>query len=245
MIDRVATTVADIVLVDTEEHLAQLPARRGRADLVFCTGAPAAYHRVSACPDGEPLRLLFCGTYGPLHGTAVIARAWALLDRRVDVQLTMIGDGPERARAQDLIGPDPRVRWVDWLPREALASELAQHHVCLGIFGETEKAARVVPTKLYQGAAAGCALVTGQSDAQARVFGSTALMVPRGDPQALADLILELVHHPDDVAAARQRALKLAERFLPSTTVAALHEQLSRKRREDHGRRSRRPAPAL
>jgi glycosyltransferase involved in cell wall biosynthesis len=102
-----------------------------------------------------------------------------------------------------------------------------------------------VPTKLYQGAAAGCALVTGRSDAQARVFGSTALMVPRGDPQALADLILQLVHHPEEVAAARQRALELAERFLPSTTVAALHEELSRKRREDHGRRSRRPAPAL
>ena len=37
---------------------------------------------------------------------------------------------------------------------------VASHDVCLGIFGDTDKALSVVPTKVYQGAAAGCAVVT-------------------------------------------------------------------------------------
>src|SRR5919112_5698091 len=114
---------------------------------------------MTPCPDGEPLRFVFCGSYIPLHGATVIARAVSLLDRRVDVQLSMIGSGPERALAEALVGSDDRVRWVGWLPPEELAAEMARHHVCLGIFGDTDKAARVVPTKLHLGAAAGCALV--------------------------------------------------------------------------------------
>jgi len=226
-IDRVATSAADIVLTDTEEHLAMLPHRRRGAGVVVTTGASEVYHRVAPCTDEEPLRFMFCGSYIPLHGATVIARAFSLLDRRIDVRLSMIGRGPERALAEAIVGPDQRVRWVDWLPREALAAEMAQHHVCLGIFGDTDKAARVVPTKLHLGAAAGCALVTGESPPQARVFGSTAFTVPRGDARALAYLIRDFAAHPGDVAVARRRTREQAKAFTPFFTVAALDDRLN------------------
>jgi glycosyltransferase involved in cell wall biosynthesis len=150
----------------------------------------------------------------------------------------MIGRGPERELAEAVVGSDDRVRWVGWLPREAVAAEMGQHHVCLGIFGDTEKAARVVPTKLHLGAAAGCALVTGGSPPQARVFGSTAFTVPRGDARALADLIVRFAEQPDTVAAARRRTRELAKGFTPFMTVAALHDRLAEGSADDRGSRA-------
>jgi glycosyltransferase involved in cell wall biosynthesis len=234
-IDLVATTVADIVLVDTEEHLALLPARTRSTGIVIINGASQAYHRVSPCPDEGPPRFIFCASYLPLHGATVIAQAISLLDHQVDVRFSMIGRGPERALAEAITGPDDRVRWVDWLSREALAEELGRHHVCMGIFGDTEKAGRVLPTKLALGAAAGCAIVTGESRPQTRVFGSTAFMVRRGDPRALADLIIELAHHPDAVAAARRRTRDLAAGLTPCVTVRPLHDRLSGVAQRDSG----------
>lgn len=226
-VDYLAASAANIVLVDTHEHLPLLPSHRRRSAMVVHSGAPDAYFRERPCAPEWPLRVLFCGTYTPLHGAAVIAQAIALLDRRVEVRFTMIGHGPDAAVARDIVGRDDRVRWVEWVPPETLARELAQHHVCLGIFGVTDKAARVVPNKLFQGVASGCAIVTGDTAPQARVFGSAAILVPRGDPAALAAVLTELAERPERVASARRRSARLATSFTPFETVEPLHRQLA------------------
>ena len=46
------------------------------------------------------------------------------------------------------------------MPAADLPALVAGHDVCLGIFGTGDKALRVVPNKVFQGAAAGCAIVT-------------------------------------------------------------------------------------
>jgi len=225
-VDRIATSVASTVLVDTEEHLGLLPPGRAGTGLVVLPGAPEAYHRPPVCIDETPLRVVYAGTYIPLHGTPVIARAIALLEGRTNLRFTMIGRGPERALVEQIVVPDERVNWIDWLSPEDLAAELAQHHICLGIFGVTQKAERVVPMKVYLGAASGCAIVTGDSPPQARLLGSEALLVPRGDPRALADVLAGLAERPDQVAWARRQAARLAQRFTPFETVLPLNRRL-------------------
>jgi glycosyltransferase involved in cell wall biosynthesis len=239
-IDGWAVSVADVVLVDTVEHLSELsPLVRGRA-VVVPVGAADAFHRQVPCPDPPPLRALFVGTFAPLHGAVVIARAIALVTPRVDVRITMVGRGPELAHAQRIAGRDRRVRWVDWIEPSALPGEFARHQVCLGIFGTTGKAARVVPTKVYQGAAAGCAIVTGDGPAQRRALGASAFTVPSGDPQALANVLTFLADHPDMVSAARRRTASVAVRYTPYRAVEPLHDRLLGRVTGDRGRRSRR-----
>jgi glycosyltransferase involved in cell wall biosynthesis len=99
--------------------------------------------------------------------------------------------------------------------------------VCLGIFGASAKAQRVVPNKVYQGAAAGCAIVTSDTAPQRRMLGDAARYVPAGDPAALADALRELA---DDnmrtkalQAAARARATAL---FTPVSVAQPLRERL-------------------
>jgi glycosyltransferase involved in cell wall biosynthesis len=223
--DVVSLYVANVVLVDTDEHRELLPRFARTRTVVVPIGAPYLYFHEPAHLPARPLRVVFFGTYTPLHGTPVIAHAIRRL-HRADVQISMIGQGRDHAVVRQLVGDDERVRWFDWLEPRELAGALAGHHICLGIFGVTAKASRVVPSKVYQGAAAGCAVVTGGNKALDGALGSAGITVPRGDPAALAGVLDALAASPELVASARQRTAKLAEGFTPQAVVLPLHHRL-------------------
>jgi glycosyltransferase involved in cell wall biosynthesis len=80
-----------------------------------------------------------------------------------------------------------------------LPERLAECDVALGIFGLTPKARMVIPTKIYQAAAVGRAIVTGETPALREIFtpGEDVLAVPRGNPGALAAALRRLRDTPD------------------------------------------------
>src|SRR5262249_60905281 len=77
---------------------------------------------------------------------------------------------------------------VDYADAPAL---FARAHLVLGAFGAGEKTGRVIPHKVYQGLAAGRAVVTGEGAALREVFepGAQLVGVPRGGPAALAEAL--------------------------------------------------------
>jgi glycosyltransferase involved in cell wall biosynthesis len=221
-LDRRTLESPDLVLLDSEAHRAYVAERlsaRARtatlylgADRLF---APTAARRRSA---GDPLRVLFYGQYVPLHGTRVIAEAAVLLGAGGGIEFTMIGTGPDRAAVERLVRERQcaHVRFEDWVPFETLPARLAACDVALGIFGDTPKARMVIPTKVYQAAAAGRAVVTGDSPALRELFtpGAHVVAVPLGDPAALAAALRQLRDAPElgsrlGVAAARLLAARL------------------------------------
>jgi SAM-dependent methyltransferase len=109
------------------------------------------------------------------------------------------------------------------VPAADLPGLVASHDVCLGIFGTGDKALRVVPNKVFQGAAAGCAIVTSDSAPQRRTLGAAAVLVPPGDPEALAAALLRLAGDRADLARLRRAAHDLAQqRFAPGQVVGPL-----------------------
>ena len=240
LIDAAALRAASVIVVDTDEHLAALPPRYRSRAVVVPVGAPAAWTAAAeaaaaaavpaaAAPDGEqPLKVVFYGLYTPLQGTPVIGAALGAL-AGAPVEITMIGGGQDEARAKAAAAVNPAVRWLDWVPAEQLPALVAEHDVCLGIFGTGAKALRVVPNKVFQGLAAGCAIVTSDTPPQRRLLGDAAVLVPPGDADALAGALRRLAGDRGEVARLRQQSRELArQEFAPGQVVAPLLRRLRR-----------------
>ena len=229
-LDRAPFAAADLVLADTGAHaayLAELGAVRARVAVLPLGVEPEFLTPATATP--VPRRVLFYGHHLPLHGVDTILAAAERLD--ADVEVLLIGNGPERARleAQGRRG-GARVVWRDDVPFAELPGELARAAVVLGVFGGGRKAAMVVPNKVWQAAAAGRPLVTRDGPALREVLtpGEHCVAVPAGDPAALAAAVRGLL---DDPARAERlgraaRALVL-ERFTPERQAARLRALLA------------------
>jgi glycosyltransferase involved in cell wall biosynthesis len=207
-LDRTAFGVADRVLMDTDAH--------GRHVAATCGAPPERFWRVwvgadpTALPErpppepvperkGGPVSVLYFGTYIALHGVDTILEAARLLKDREDLRFTLLGRGQglkaARARAADLpnVAFDPR-----WVERKELLAAVAASHVCLGVFGTGGKAARVIPCKVYDALAMGRPVVTADTPAARELLsdGRDALLVPAGDPAALAAAVAALADDP-------------------------------------------------
>ncbi len=209
-----------LVLLDTEEMCSYMAEETGLPRERFVSipcGDPDAPERPEPYRgprEGEPLRLFFAGTGPPLQGVEVLLEA---LDRvRAPVVLTLAGGGKAARRAARRQA-GKKVRFLEgWLDRSDLAGELRRCHLSLGIFGNTEKADRVVPLKVYHGLAEGRPVLTGDSRAVRRLLvpGEEVLLCPRGNPQALAKKIEEIQEDPGDLESlARRGARAFRERF--------------------------------
>jgi glycosyltransferase involved in cell wall biosynthesis len=80
---------------------------------------------------------------------------------------------------------------------DELPEHIAQAAVCLGIFGGSDKAGRVVPHKLYECLAMGRPLVTRDGPAIQTMFHEGEVVtVPASNPVALANAIRSLIEDP-------------------------------------------------
>lgn len=226
-LDRLATTCADVVLVDTAEQLDLLAPTARHKGAVVPVGAPTSWfdsaRRESSIPAGGPIRAVFFGLFTPLQGTVTIGDAIGLLADEPGIEFTMVGSGQDLNGARGRAAPNARVEWVDWIDPHDLPSTVADHDICLGIFGTSPKALRVVPNKAYQGAAARLAIVTSDTEPQRRALGDAAVFVAPGNPRALADSLRRLAADAGLVGTLQGRARRIAEdQFTPPAVAAIL-----------------------
>jgi glycosyltransferase involved in cell wall biosynthesis len=87
----------------------------------------------------------------------------------------------------------------------------------------------VVPNKVFQGMAAGCVVVTSDTAPQRRMLGDAAVLVPPGDPAALADALRALAGDRCRVSTLRRVARDHAHAVMtPRATTEPLVDRLSR-----------------
>ena len=145
-------------------------------------------------PDA-PLKILFYGQFIPLHGIATIVEA-ARITRDLPVEWTLIGRGQEAGRIRDLLAADPlpNVQWIEWVDYNNLRHWMTAADLCLGIFGDSQKAASVIPNKVFQIVAAGRPLITRDSPAIREWMQHCPVcvyLVPAASPLELANAVRE------------------------------------------------------
>jgi glycosyltransferase involved in cell wall biosynthesis len=193
--DRHALRAADLVVADTRVHAHRLAELAGipAADVEVCfVGAEERLFRPGWSPS-EPFTCLFIGKLIPLHGLETILAAARAAP---DLPLRLVGSG----QLEHLLAErPPNVDWVRWVEYEQLPDELHRAGCALGIFGTSAKAGRVIPNKAFQALACGTPLVTADTPAarELLVHEESALLVPPGDPEALAQALQRLAADPD------------------------------------------------
>ena len=191
-LDRLALRSADLVVADTTAQAA-LYERLGASRVEVClVGAEERIFHPSwqRC---DPFHCLFVGKLIPLHGLETILAAARLAP---ELRFRVVGSGQLEARLADAPPNVDRISWIDY---ERLGGEYRRAGCALGIFGRTEKAARVIPNKAFQALACGTPLVTADTPAVRELLtdGESALLVPAGDARALAEAVRRLAGDPE------------------------------------------------
>lgn len=155
---------------------------------------------VESVKKDSVITVLFVGTLIPLHGISVLLDAVRLLSLDKRFSFRFVGDGQLSGEVEAFVEKYqlPQFVWLRaWCSLEQIACEISNADICLGVFGGAEKAARVLPFKLYMYLAAGRAVIT---QALLSVPESTpfppVLTVAPVNAESLADAILKLA---DDV----------------------------------------------
>ena len=233
-LDRMAIGSATLTLLDTQEH--QLMCRPSDRTMVIPVGAPTEWYKagdaeVTRVASGTAKRvndIVFYGLYTPLQGVPVIAKAAReLASRGLFPHFTLIGKGQDYAKVRAIVNGLDNVEFREWVEPEDLPALVASHAISLGIFSTTSKGLHVVPNKVYQSMAAGCAVITSDTAPQRRVLKDGVVYVEPGNPTALADAIKTLLRDPQALAHAQTRSRKIASQFSGEMITKPLYHWIS------------------
>src|SRR5947208_3058289 len=194
VLERRALRAADCVVADTTanaEFLAQRAELPGDRLAVCFVGAEERVFGPGWKPE-TPFKALFVGKLIPLHGLSTVLEAARLAP---EVRFRIVGSGQLEPLLRERPPNAEHVAWVDY---ERLTAELHAAGCALGIFGTSGKAQRVIPNKVFQALACGVPVVTADTPAarELLVDGQSALLVPPGEPKALAAAVRRLAEDP-------------------------------------------------
>lgn len=185
---------AELILTDTSAHVQALAQRYAiPADKIeplpvgAVETAPKARH-----PGSQPrLRVLFYGSFLPLHGLGVILKAAETLqDLPLDFEF-IGGNSQTDARIRQALDQAGLLRyrtrrWVNFA--DILSQEIPNADLCLGgPFGNTPQARRIITGKTSQALAQALPTIVGEAEEiKGFIHQKNCLLIPQGDFQALS-----------------------------------------------------------
>ena len=240
-IERWARRRADLIVTvnrPIDELLASRPATPDEHRIiVHNTADPGDFgHDVRAAETlpllpAAPLRLVYHGTLTHLYGLDIAVRGVALANANgLDVQLTIIGDGPERGRLEEAVG----VTVERPMTHKQLAARLPQFHAGLVPTRLNEMTRYSLSTKLLEYVHLGLPVLAADLPSYRLYFGADTLWFwTANDPAALATVIRAFVQsdraqRARRIAKARQVLEPLAWPVQAMALLAAYQDLLTR-----------------
>lgn len=200
-VEKLSCQLADVCLLDTEQHIEyfvreyHLDRRKFRRSFV---GAEDSENLASGVQRTNDPIIHFHGEFQALHGTKVIIDAARQLP---EVKFRMIGSGRELDSCTSYskkLNVD-NVEFLPSVPFETLQDYIKEATICLGIFGETQKAQLVIPIKVYEALAMGKPVITSNTPAirELLTHGEDVILCNPADSDDLAQAIRTLLSDAD------------------------------------------------
>ena len=225
--DRRDFLAADHLLFDTEAHrqwahrVLDIPLER--SDVLYIGADTQEFTPVvSTSASAKTCRVGFYGSFAPLQGAEKVIEAAHLLRHRDDIEFEIVGDvaGNKAVAKTRARFAGARITYTDYLPFDELRRRVETWDICLGIFGDSEKANVVIPNKVYHYAALGKPFISRDTLGMREQFvhGRNAWLITP-DVRVLAKAVEELVGDADSRgrlgrAAGRLISNQLAERAI-------------------------------
>ncbi len=190
-LDRTACRLSDLVILDTREHIRyftrELAVPEDKFLRIFVGPSVQAPRPASPPRPQDPprFRVLFVGTYIPLHGIDTILQTAQRLQGEPDLEFILIGNGQLYSDLREWAdnAEIQRLKFIHrWVPQSEVMEWFAGADISLGIFGKSAKAARVIPCKVFDALAMGKPIITADTPAARELLthGDNALLCRAG-----------------------------------------------------------------
>jgi len=161
------------------------------------------YPSLTSEPKPKIVKILFYGSFIPLHGIDIILKAFKILEQNNTLfEGQIIGNGQMFLKMKNLhqtLGLKNVSMNGTLINENELAQEIRQSHIILGIFGDSRKAHVVIPNKAYQALASKKVLITMKSDAINEFFSEKEVITCDNTPDALASKLMLLINNDKEM----------------------------------------------
>jgi colanic acid/amylovoran biosynthesis glycosyltransferase len=170
-----------------------------KVEVVRCGIEPERFRPAERSPRPRAARILNVGRLVPVKGQAVLLHAVAsLVARGLDVELTIVGSGPQEAglrRLVDELGLGDRVELAGAIGQDAIAEYYDRADILA-----VPSFAEGLPVVIMEALATGLPVVSTSIMGIPELVrdGETGALVPPGDADALADGLARLIDDPQE-----------------------------------------------
>lgn len=150
----------------------------------------------------RPHRMVFLGRDEPRKGLDVALAAWSMIREQIpDAELHVVG-----AQRESVV---EGVHWLGFVPESLKRRELA----AAAVYCAPHTGGESFGIVLVEAMAAGCAVVASDLESFNYVLADAGMLVPPGDPRALAETVVQLLQNEDVVAELSKRGRTRASTF--------------------------------
>ncbi len=201
-VDKIACKWSDMVILESKEEIKYFR-NEFHLDIKKFRQCPLSADESIFYPKNEKIKLkknfivLFFGSFIPLHGIETIVKAAKILQNNDNIIFKICGDGQTKPEITKLINDHKleNVKLLGIVSKEMLLENIHTSDICLGIFGDTVKATKVLTNKVFQILASKKPLITMESPTALEyhlIDKKNCILVPPANHEKLADAILLL-----------------------------------------------------
>lgn len=218
---------ADIVLADTNLHADLfhkiLKVKQSKIFILY-VGAEESLFRPSSTKNRptKKFEILFYGSFISLHGTHTIINSSKILASQKNIKFTLLGKGPLLGECIKLSKNSTNVFFEKNINYSDLGKRIQKADVLLGIFGDSSKAANVIPNKIFQSLACGKTVITRRSHAYPKELKesiSGIFFIEPNNAKDLASTILNTYQKRHQLIKSNLRARKIYDEYFSEKII--------------------------